>query len=247
MPSHSRSLTSGAGYFMQGFSLISQKGIRRFVYIPLAINIILFGLGFYYALNQINVYMALLESYLPSFLTWLTTLIWPLLAIAILVVFSFVFSTAANWIAAPFNGMLSEKVEQLLTGESLEDTTMVDLFKDIPRTLGREVQKLLYYLPRACVFLILFVLLPVVGQIIWFIFTAWMMAIQYKDYPFDNHKIPFKDMKVLIKQKQALSYSFGGTVMLFALIPVINLVVMPVAICGATKLWVDNYRDECIK
>jgi CysZ protein len=36
-------------------------------------------------------------------------------------------------------------------------------------------------------------------------------------------------------------------VTLFSAIPVVNLFVMPVAICGATAMWVDQYRDEQIK
>ena len=51
-------------------------------------------------------------------------------------------------------------------------------------------------------------------------------------------------MKQALKQRQGLSYSFGVTVALFAMIPIINLVIMPVAICGATALWIDQYRED---
>ena len=72
------------------------------------------------------------------------------------------------------------------------------------------------------------------------------MAIQYKDYPFDNHKIPFSEMKDKLKAKQGLSYSFGFTVAIFSMIPIVNLIVMPVAICGATARWVDHYQKEFV-
>jgi CysZ protein len=71
-----------------------------------------------------------------------------------------------------------------------------------------------------------------------------MMAIQYKDYPFDNNKISFTQMKDILKKNKGLSYSFGITVAVFSMIPIVNLVVMPVAICGATALWVDYYQDK---
>ena len=70
-----------------------------------------------------------------------------------------------------------------------------------------------------------------------------MMAIQYCDYPFDNHKVDFNDMKFALSNTKGTSYSFGATVTLFSMIPIVNLIVMPVAICGATALWVDKYRD----
>jgi CysZ protein len=235
---------SGASYFFKGFSLIKQKGIRRFVFIPLAINALLFSFAFYFVYLELSTYMESIMSWLPSWLDWLSVVLWPLAVITILVVFSFIFSTVANWLAAPFNGLLSEKMEAILSGNEAPKGSMLDIVKDIPRTLSREWQKLAYYLPRAIGFFIIMWLLPVVGQIIWFLFIAWMMAIQYKDYPFDNHKVPFATMKQMLKQNQGISYSFGITVALFSMIPIINLVVMPVAICGATAIWVDHYKDK---
>jgi CysZ protein len=152
----------------------------------------------------------------------------------------------ANWLAAPFNGLLSEKVEALLTDQPLNNGGAFDVVKDIPRTLSRELSKLGYYLPRAAGFFLLYWILPIVGQVLWFLFLAWMMAVQYKDYPFDNHKISFARMRQALKQRQGLSYSFGITTAVFSMIPLVNLVVMPVAICGATALWVDHYRDEFV-
>jgi CysZ protein len=167
--------------------------------------------------------------------------------VTVLVVFSFLFSSVANWIAAPFNGLLAEKVEQILTGKVVSDTGMLDIVKDMPRTFGREWTKLKYYLPKAIGCLILF-LIPVVGQtlapVLWFLFSAWMMAIQYIDYPFDNHKIRFITMRDTLKQHRGQCLSFGALVTLFSAIPVVNLFVMPVAICGATAIWVDHYRAE---
>ena len=234
---------SGASYFFKGFSLIKQKGIRRFVFIPLAINALLFSFAFYFVYLELSNYMESIMSWLPSWLDWLSVVLWPLAVITILVIFSFIFSTVANWLAAPFNGLLSEKMEAILSGNEAPKGSMLDIVKDIPRTLSREWQKLAYYLPRAIGFFIIMWLLPVVGQVIWFLFIAWMMAIQYKDYPFDNHKVPFAIMKQMLKQKQGISYSFGITVALFSMIPIVNLVVMPVAICGATAIWVDHYKD----
>jgi len=237
---------SGAGYLFKGFELIQRKGIRRFVFIPLLINLVLFSGAFYFMFIELEHYMTLLMDWLPAWLDWLSSILWPLAVVTILVIFSFLFSTAANWLAAPFNGLLSEKIENILLGQATQNGSMLDVVKDTPRTLAREWQKLSYYLPRAIGFFIILWILPVIGQIIWFLFIAWMMAVQYKDYPFDNHKVPFPVMKQALKQRQGLSYSFGITVAVFAMIPIINLVIMPVAICGATALWVDHYRDEFV-
>jgi len=241
---NSPTTNSGFGYFIKGFELIRLKGIRRFVFIPLFINIVLFSVAFYFMFLQLEHYMVILMQWLPTWLDFLSFVIWPLAVLTVLVLFSFLFSTLANWLAAPFNGLLSEKIEAIITNELPPKGSASDIVKDIPRTLGREWTKLRYYFPRAIIFFILMWLLPFVGQIIWFLFVAWMMAIQYKDYPFDNHKVPFNTMKQALKRHQGLSYSFGITVAFFSMIPFVNLIVMPVAICGATALWVDHYKND---
>ena len=234
---------TGAGYFLKGFDLITNKGVKRFVIIPLLINLFIFGFAFSYLFGQLNVYISQLLSMLPEWLMWLEYVVWPIAVVTILIGFSFIFSAVANWLAAPFNGLLSEKVEAQLTGRDIADGSALDVVKDIPRTLSREWCKLKYYVPRAIGFFIIMWFIPVIGQIIWFLFVSWMMAIQYKDYPFDNHKINFTQMKQEIGQRKSLSYSFGMTVAVFSMIPFINLIVMPVAICGATALWVDRYQN----
>jgi CysZ protein len=240
----STSKLGGASYFFKGFSLIKQKGVKRFVFFPLLINILLFSFAFYYAYVSLNNYISEIMAWLPNWLSWLSVILWPLALLTVLIIFSFIFSTVANWLAAPFNGLLSDKMEAILLNQTSPEGDLLDIAKDLPRTLSREWQKLTYYLPRAIGFFIILLLLPVIGQIIWFLFIAWMMAIQYKDYPFDNHKIPFARMRVMLNENKNVSYSFGITVAVFSMIPIINLVVMPVAICGATALWVDYYRDK---
>ncbi len=242
---------AGIGYFMRGFDIVRTPGIRRFVYIPLAVNVLLFSVAFYWLFGQIDQMMGALLDWLPDWLDWLSFLLWPLAVIAVLVLFSFLFSTIANWIAAPFNGLLAERVEQLLSGEPVDSGGWLDLVKDLPRIFKREVEKLIYYLPKALGVLLLWLLLffiPVIGQgagtALWFLFTAWMMAIQYADYPFDNHKVRFAQMRQVLAADRSRSIGFGAMVTLFTMIPLLNLLVMPVAVCGATALWVENYRAQ---
>lgn len=239
---------SGFSYFSQGFSLITTKGLKRFVFVPLAINLMLFATAFYFLFGQIEVGIAYLIDMIPDWLGWLKTtlsvILWPLAVISVLLVFALVFGTLANWIAAPFNGLLAEKVERHLTGQSLGDEGVLALINDIPRTLGRELAKLLWYIPRAIGFLLLFFFIPVFGQILWFMFNAWMMAIQYCDYPYDNHKVPFHTMRLHLGQHKSKAFSFGVMVNLCSLVPILNFIVMPVAICGATAMWVGELKGE---
>ncbi|AUI85604.1 sulfate transporter CysZ [Vibrio azureus] len=238
---------TGFGYLLYGAKIALSPKIRRFVILPLAANILLVGSAIFYLFSNLNMWIEDWLGQLPDFLSWLTYILWPLLGLTILATFSYFFSTLANFIAAPFNGLLAEKVEEALTGQPLNDDGILDVIKDVPRVLAREWRKLLYVLPKA-IGLFLLLLIPAVGQvlgpILWFLFTAWMLAIQYCDYPFDNHKVPFNDMRYKLKQKQGKAYGFGMLVSVFTTIPVLNLIVMPVAVCGATAMWVMEFKHQ---
>lgn len=91
----------GAGYFLRGLGLIFKPGLRRFVAVPLLINVTVFALLIYFGAGQIS---ALLDWALPSWLEWLRWLAWPLFALAAALVVFFSFSLLGNLIAGPFNG-----------------------------------------------------------------------------------------------------------------------------------------------
>jgi len=60
-------------YFFQGFKLITTKGLKRFVFFPLAINLILFSAGFYYLFGEISSSIIWLTDLIPDWewLSWL--------------------------------------------------------------------------------------------------------------------------------------------------------------------------------
>lgn len=70
---------------------------------------------------------------------------------------------------------------------------------------------------------------------------------QYYDYPFDNHKVSFADMRRALRQYKADNMQFGTLVSLFTIMPILNLVILPVAVCGATVMWVDRYRAQFVR
>jgi len=244
-PSLGNSKTNGASYFFQGWSLISLPGIRRFVIMPLLINFLLLGSAFYWCYSRLGEWIPRLMHAVPHWLQWLDYLLWPLAIISVLLFFSYFFSTVANWIAAPFCGLLAEQLEAQLTGMPAPESSLLSVINDLPRVIKREWQKLTYYLPRALLLLALY-LLPGIGQtiipILWFLFAAWMLSIQYCDYAFDNHKVNFGIMRSALGQEKWQQLQFGALVNIATMIPIINLVIMPVAVCGATAMWVDRYR-----
>lgn len=244
MPNPLQSQVGGLDYFLQGLKRLKEPAVLPFIAIPLAINILVFGLLIWWAGQQFSVWVDQTVAWLPDWLSFLHILLWPLFALTIALVVFFTFTLVANFIAAPFNGFLAEKIQRERTPHLLpEDNGWRDLIAIIPRSIAREGQKLVYYLPRALGLLIL-TFIPVINlaaPFLWALFSAWMMAVQYVDYPADNQQVRFKDMLIQLKNRQRTQLlAFGGIVALFTIIPFINLIVMPAAVIGATLLWIDR-------
>jgi CysZ protein len=234
-------------YFWQGCQLITQSGLRRYVIVPLLANIIIMSLLLTWFFHEINYLLQWGMEYTPTWLHWLGYIMSILIIIVIVILFCYFFSTLTNIIASPFNSLLAEKVEQRLTQQQISNITLVVILKDIPRMIKRELQKFIYYLVRATpLFLLQFI--PAIGHTIipiaWFIFTAWVINMQYADYAFDNHKISLKRTRAILYQNRHQSLGFGMIISVFTMIPLINLIIMPIAICGATAMWVDKYQYQ---
>ena len=232
---------SGPQYLREGLKLVLSPNLRLFVLLPLAINLLLFGGMIYFAGHQFGLWLEALMPPLPDWLSFLSYILWPLfVALLVLMVF-FTFTLVANIIAAPFNGFLAEKVEVVVRGEdNFPAFSWGELVAMVPRTFGREMRKLGYFLPRAIALFILS-FIPVVNVIaapLWLIFGVWMMAIQYIDYPADNNKMSWQDMLAWLRQKRWQSLGFGGITYLALMVPVVNVLMMPAAVAGATLFWV---------
>lgn len=237
--------TGGLKYIVQGLKLITRPGLRRFVLIPLMINIAVFSIGLWYAYENLGLLSDWLRGYLPGWLDWLTSLVVPLFLVTASALLFFGFSIVANLIASPFNGLLAEKVEGRLTGQALPDSGWNKMLRELPGTLWDEVGKLLYALLWAIPFLILF-LVPVVNiaaPFLWLGYSAWMMAVQYIDFPMGNHGLKGREMRRRLGRKRFTSLGFGGGVLLLTSIPVVNFIAMPVAVCGATAYWVERLKQ----
>lgn len=237
-----KDLIAGMGFARRGFGLITLPGIRRFVAIPLAINILLFGLGIWYLAGEFEAFM---DRMLPDWLDWARWILWPLFALTLSIAVFYTFTVVANLISAPFNALLAEKLELKLTGQPLDgEFNLGALMKTVKDAIVSELRKTGYLIVWLIPLLILFLIpgLNLLAPFAWAAFGAWMLAIEYADYPMGNHGMLFSDERRLLAQERGLAFGFGGTVLLMTMIPVLNFLAMPVGVAGATAMWVDRLQ-----
>ncbi|MNQ33904.1 putative sulfate transport protein CysZ [compost metagenome] len=232
---------SGPGYLAAGLKLILRPGLRLFVLLPLTINLLLFIALIVLAVGEFEGWVASLMPGLPQWLSFLEYLLWPLFVVLVLLILFFSFTLLANLIAAPFNGFLAEKVEAVVRGQDTSPPfSWGELLAMIPRTLARELRKLTYFLPRALGLLVLSLIpgLNLIAAPLWLLFGVWMMAVQYIDYPADNHKLGWDEMLAWLRAKRWQSMGFGAVTYAALLVPGLNILLMPAAVAGATVFWV---------
>ena len=76
--------------------------------------------------------------------------------------------------------------------------------------------------------------LNVLAPLLWGLFGAWGMALEYFAYPLENAGFVFNDQRKLINEMKWGALSFGGLAAAGIALPVINVVVAPAAVIGAT-------------
>ncbi|GAA0558886.1 sulfate transporter CysZ [Halomonas salifodinae] len=227
---------------LRGTRLVYRPGLRRYVFAPIAINLVVYALLLRYVLAHFGGWLDGWMAMVPAWLDWLSWLIWPLFLISLVVIVFFTFTLVTHLIAAPFYGFLAAKVEVLATGrEPLDDRGLARTAVD---ALGRELVKLAYILPRmALLFLISWIpAINLAAPLLWALFSAWVMAITYLDYPMDNNKVSFAEMRRRLGQRRWPTLTYGGWVTLITWIPLANLFLLPGAVAGAVLMWDAHYR-----
>ncbi len=234
----------GIRCFLTGLGLLARPGIRIYVLVPLLVNVTVFALLIWWSAQQLNEWVASVTAWLPDWLDFLGGLIWVVFALTVMFALVFGFSIVANLIAAPFNGFLAAAVESHLSGEPVPDSGR-SLAGEVVHGVARELRKFGYYLPRVLgLFLLSFVpFISPFAPLLWLLFTGWMMALQYIDYPMDNNGRSFVELRDSLQNNRIAALGFGLTILAAALVPIVNFVVMPAAVAGATVYWYNEARS----
>lgn len=249
-----KDLQEGIGYVREGMRLTRQPAMRPFVLVPLAVNILLFAVAGYLVIHYAFLWIGGMDTALDlwSWLDWAETAVnntlavlkWFLFAAIILFLLflmSSTFTMIAHVLISPFIGILGEQAEKQLHTPSFPQHSLMQIAW---RTTKREMRKLAYWAVRALglgIASLVLYFVPVVNAavpVIWFLFGAWILALQYIDVAADNNGRSFEDVLRLMREHRAAVMGFGAVIMLVTSTPVLNLFVIPVAVCGGVAFWV---------
>ncbi len=181
-------------------------------------------------------------AYTADSATWLAKVLTAILIVFLFFLMSWTFVVIVGIIAAPFNSLLSSRIETKLVQKIYMDEDQHKAIQQVKsnmiRTFKNEFKKLFFIvLVAGMAFLLnLFPMFYPVGIFL----IATLLAVQFVDYSWSRHDMHFgeclKDVMVNI-----IPYSMGGFIFLMMVaIPVVNAFVPAMATSYFTVLWLHR-------
>lgn len=175
---------------------------------------------------------------------WVVDLIVQLLVVLISVILILlVFYIFTVIIAAPFNDMLSERVEEEVTGVKAPPFSLRRMVRETGHTMWIELLKGLVFISVPIVSLVL-LLIPAIGGICYIavtiVFGMWDMGFTYVDYPMGRRHMSFAQrMRFAWRNKSALT-GFGW----IFIIPLLNFFFIAPMAVGGTLLFLKCEKKQ---
>ncbi|PYG01269.1 CysZ protein [Thioalkalivibrio sp. ALE21] len=218
----------------RGLARVFDPGLRGLVIGPLLINIaVIVGIGIAAGFG----FEILLDTWLPAGWDWLAWLLWPLFVLTLLVGFGVSAVALAAIIASPFSGPLAYRTARGLGHEPRQPAR--SLAGEMGHATATALRKFGYY---ALLFIpvLLITVIPginLLASLAWFVFGSWVLAVEFQEPPLANDGLTLAEIRKGLGTRRPETLAFGAGTTLLAMVPVVNLLLVPAAVIGATHLW----------
>lgn len=232
-------LATGMGDVQRGFAVLrAHPALWKYIIAPAVVTLVVLGGLVFGALHVIDPAVAWTSAHVPS---WAAGIVGSLLRVALTIALGagalILFVPIAGAIAGPFNEMLSEHVEQALTGRPSAPFAFGAFVTELVVGIGHSVRRVLASL-GGLVIVFVVGLVPVIGAIAAFGLAAWLTATgaayDCYDAVLARRAMPYRDKLQFLARHRARSLGLGGAVTVMLLIPVLNLASLGIGAAGAT-------------
>lgn len=236
-------------YFLKGASfLLKNKKLLKYAIFQITIATILLTIAFFYVFSGgMNWYDSFFGNWNAEGAAWYFiglyyTLILPFFLIVISLTL-FLIMILSQVINAPFNTLLSEKVEETYTGNKFKSP--YSFFGQIRHDVLYELKKLLFFIVLLIIPLPL-LLIPVAGGIIYTVISSlilmYTLTFDFLDYPMERDLIDLKFRRTMLFKRPGIWLGYGGLMFLIFWIPFVNILVWPVLVTSGTLLYIDKLK-----
>lgn len=225
--------------------LRSNPRLIQYILIPVLINTLVFSGAVYLGLNFFG---STVVEYIPQGEAWYWSILywflWVVAVLLTLVLVFFTFTVVGNLLASPFNDLLSERAEEVFSGAvNDEPFSLSRFFRDALQTVLMEAKKMWVFVVVMILILPLN-LLPGLGNSIYTVLavslTLFFLCFEYLGFVLVRKRQFFREQKNYIFARKFLMLGFSCGVMAMLAIPFFQLLCIPLAVIGATRIWCEE-------
>ena len=220
--------------------LFSHPRLLGYAGVPFAINTGLYAGIIWFAGSRFGRWV---NALIPQGEAWywsaLSYALWIVFAAVLFLFVAFTFTLLGTLVLEPFNGLLSEQVERVYTGEHREEPFRLGVFwADAGRSFVTGLRRTLLWGPGAFVLwagsFFFWPLTPLLA-----LYTAFFLGWAYVDYTMDRWRFGFASKRRTAWHNLPAFLAFGAGASLLLLVPLLNFVAIPVCVAGGTLLACD--------
>lgn len=229
--------------------ILVHPGLWLWALIPFILNILVFSaLGWglwHFAGDWLHSHLFASGGFWSNLLGWALSI---LIGLLFLLLLYFLFVPVASLIASPFNDVLSEKVERLYVGQSVDQGFSVKaLVKSVTLGLHSSLRLTLVSLALLAAALLLNLLPPPLGPALWTAASAAItirfLSLQFTSYSMDRRFYTYQQRREFLRRNRARTIGLGSMAFLIMLAPVLNALFIPVSAAAGTLLFCDTQRQ----
>jgi CysZ protein len=237
--------------FRAGKFIKNHPRLLKYIIVPFFINVVVLSAAVYWGFSFFN---TVVVHYIPQGEAWywviLSYFLWTVAILVTMVLVFFGFTVTGAIIASPFNDILSEKTEEMLTGIPNDEPFVFKIFlKDATHTVMDESKKIIIFVVLMALLLPLNLLpggsLPY--SVLTVLLTVFFLVVEYTGYVFYRKHLTFRDQKRFIFSQKFLMLGFGTGVMGVLAVPFLQFFCIPLGVVGATQLWHDLSGLETVQ
>ncbi len=223
----------GIGTYFLTFDILSRYKLWSWVILPGLLSLLLGGATIWAGLSVIDEAADWVISIWPY--DWGTEVVeWAsmiLVGMLVVILVLLVIKYLVIVLAAPFVGILSEKVEARLTGKPVPEASFGQVLKDILRGLRLALRNIVREILYTLVITVLGLLVPIVGQILSailiFFIQAYYAGFGNVDPTLERRRYNLKESVNFASSYRWLMVGNGAGFLLLLLVPVLGLVLAP--------------------
>lgn len=224
--------------------LFRRPALLGYAAVPFAVSALLYAGFAWFAGASIGRWI---DRWVPQGDAWYWTVlyygVWAAAAAVALLVVAYTFTAVGNLLLAPFNDLLSERVERAYAGRGPDEPFRLSgLASEIGRSFRAEAARLAVLGSGFLVLLVLSWAIPPVGLVLT-VYTLFLVGWEYFDYSTSRWRLPFSSRAGVAARNAASFLGFGAGAALLLAVPLLNFLAVPACVAGATLLFCD-LRDR---